>query len=83
MAETKDVALVSSGREVGQVTASACQKLTSDPLPTHDYALALLKQQARLRGGNGVMNVSYSESATSIIGNCWATVSASGTAVVN
>lgn len=66
---------------VANVTALACQRLTSDPLPTEEYALALLKEEAMKVQGTGVIDVSYSRGGVHFTANCWNYISASGKAV--
>lgn len=69
-------AIPQGSRRLGIISTLACQKLTSDPLPTEEYALALLKKEAASRGATAISNVTYTRSATSITGNCWSNIQA-------
>ncbi|MDQ2084056.1 hypothetical protein RA307_28040 [Xanthobacteraceae bacterium Astr-EGSB] len=68
-------------RTIGPVTATACQYADFDPLPTREYALALLKRSAVANGANGLVDVTYSESHADLLKNCWENIVASGTAI--
>jgi uncharacterized protein YbjQ (UPF0145 family) len=70
----------SAGQKLGTVRAQACQRLTSDPLPTPELAIALLKEQAMLKGGNAIAQPSVSSSTVSLSGNCWANITATAEA---
>lgn len=78
-----DMSSIPAGAQnLGTVSALACQRLTSDPVPTPEYAAALLKEQVATKGGNAVTEVLVTR--TSVVGfngNCWANITAKGVAL--
>lgn len=63
------------------VTALACQRAKWDPVPTEEYALALLKQEAAKKGADGLTDVTFTKGMVSVTGNCWQNIRAKATAV--
>ena len=66
---------------VGLVTATSCKNLMWQPEATQGDALAQLKVKAVNLGANAISGVSYSPDGTSLVTNCWSSVTATGTAV--
>ena len=77
---TQDVTPPKGSRLVGPVRGTSCKNKMWDPDPTNEDALEKLKVVAASQGANRISNVTYTAGGTSVMTNCWAPISASGTA---
>lgn len=67
---------------VGDVTAEICNKRRSDPIPTDDTILTLLKLHAAEKGGTRLANVSYKVTPEGT-DTCFSYATAKGTAYIH
>lgn len=67
---------------VGDVSAEICNKRRSDPVPTDDAILTLLKLRAAEKGGTRLADVSYKVTPEGT-DTCFAYARASGTAYIH
>ena len=67
-------------KSVGKVEATGCQKTHYDPQPDEAFTLALLKQQAAVKGATILANVAYHHYNVSLSANCYTTIVADGVA---
>jgi hypothetical protein len=67
---------------VGDVTAEICNKRRSDPVPTDDAILTLLKLEAAKKGGTRLANVSFKVTPEGT-DTCFSHARAAGTAYIH
>jgi len=74
------VATVPAGSTIiGSFEGNSCRNKLWDKEPTEADALEQLRIRAGTAGGTGVAGVSYSKAGTSMMTNCWSTITATGT----
>lgn len=66
---------------IGSVHATSCKNKIWDPDPSEANALAQLQIKAAELGAAAVAGVTYTSGGTSLVTNCWAHITATGTAV--
>ena len=67
---------------IGQIEATACQAKLTDPVPTHDDAILLLKQAAALKGATALAEVG-SRLIPTRTATCYSSAYAYGVGYVN
>ncbi len=65
---------------LGRVEATSCKNLLTDPAPSESDALAQLRFGVLQRGGNVALNTVCSSEGTSLVKNCWSSVTCRATA---
>ena len=65
---------------IGEVSGISCKNKVWDPDATEENAVEILKRRAADAGAEGVSSVRFSSGAVNLITNCWASVTAIGTA---
>ena len=65
---------------IGSMSADSCSRKTGQPPPSPEEALVNLKIAAASKGAIGLVNVTYRQGDMDLGRNCWAWVSATGTA---
>jgi hypothetical protein len=73
------------GREYAMIqplSATSCKNTLSDPSPTQEDATDQLRVKVARLGGNGLLNVTCeAPSGTSLITNCWSSLTCHGAAI--
>jgi hypothetical protein len=67
---------------LGTATGTSCKNVLWDPPATEADALAQLRIRAAAMGANAVAGVTYSPAGTSLVSNCWSSVTATAQAFV-
>ncbi|MBN9078512.1 MAG: hypothetical protein J0H84_20075 [Rhizobiales bacterium] len=65
---------------LGKVTGTACKNSMFDPPPTKETAVIQLRQKAANMGASGVYGITYGTDPNPVSKNCWAIITATGTA---
>lgn len=65
---------------IGEVSGISCKNKVWDPDATEGNAVEILKRRAADAGADGISGVRFSSGAVNLITNCWASVTAVGTA---
>jgi acetyl-CoA carboxylase alpha subunit len=64
------------------LSATSCKNLLWEPSPTQEDATDQLRVKAARLGGNGLLNVTCeAPSGTSLITNCWSSLTCHGAAI--
>jgi hypothetical protein len=64
------------------LSATSCKNTLSDPSPTQEDATDQLRVKVARLGGNGLLNVTCeAPSGTSLITNCWSSLTCHGAAI--
>jgi len=85
LADDLAISITDAGPPVGgggkRVFGTSCMNKVWDPAPSQENALALMKAQALAQGYNAVHGVEVkSAGAAAVLGNCWASITATGIA---
>lgn len=65
---------------LGPVTGTSCKNSLLDPAPSQESALIQVREKAAAMGATGVHSIAYGTDPNPISKNCWAIITATGTA---
>jgi hypothetical protein len=65
---------------LGAISATSCRNKLWDSEPSEEDALAQLKVKAASMGATGVSSLRYDASGTSLVSNCWSSITVNATA---
>lgn len=78
------VAIVETGPSVPDggkiVSGTSCMNLITDPAPTDEMAISVLKREARKKGFNAIHSVETRSDEAALAKNCWSAKVATGIA---
>lgn len=69
-------------KEAGEVVGASCKNKFWEPDPTESQAMERLKLAAAEKGATKVAGISVEKKGTDLIYNCWASIVATGTAIL-